>query len=116
PEAVFHFISGSGTKAKSSFMWARVKAETEEALRGVGLGGVVCWRPGYIHPQELPAGRQLGERAVHAIYPVLKPFSGLSIEDADLGRARLQAALDGRHDGVMKNKEIRELAKQYAVA
>src|SRR3954447_6923747 len=28
PAAAFHFISGSGTRLDSRFMWARVKAET----------------------------------------------------------------------------------------
>ena len=33
PRMVFEYISGEGTDAKSRQMWARVKAETETALR-----------------------------------------------------------------------------------
>jgi uncharacterized protein YbjT (DUF2867 family) len=111
PEAVFHFLSGAGTNAKSRMMWARIKGETEVALREVGLGGVVCWRPGYIHSAAAPLNRQLGERALRVAYPLLRPFRGLTIEGVDFGRAMVQAALDGRSDGVLENKDIRELIR-----
>lgn len=114
PACVFHFLSGSGTDPRSRFMWARVKAETELALQQLGLRGCVCWRPGYIHPPTPPARRFLAERLGRALYPLIRGFSGLSIPADDLGRAMLQATLEGRLDGVLENREIRECAARHA--
>ena len=52
PAHTFHFLSGSGAdpSGRSRILFARVKGETEVALQELGLAGIVCWRPGYIHP------------------------------------------------------------------
>jgi uncharacterized protein YbjT (DUF2867 family) len=46
PKASFHYISGQGTHLNSRFMWARVKAQTEQEL--MTLMNSVCWRPAFI--------------------------------------------------------------------
>lgn len=116
PGCVLHFLSGSGTDptGRSRWMWARVKGETESALQGLGLAGVVCWRPGYIHPAVAPEGRQFAERLARVLYPLLRPFPGLSIAQHEFGQAMLQATLEGQREGVMENRDIRAAAARYS--
>ena len=115
PDCILHFLSGSGTDptGRSRWMWARVKGETERALQRLGLGGVVCWRPGYIHPAVAPEGRQFAERLARVLYPLLRPFPGLSIAQHEFGQAMLQATLEGQREGVMENRDIRAAAARY---
>ena len=50
PRMVFEYISGEGTDANSRQKWARVKAETEEALFKLGFRDAYAHRPGFIQP------------------------------------------------------------------
>ncbi len=116
PGAVFHFLSGAGTNSRGAMMWAQVKGQTEEALRTVqGLGGVVCYRPGYIHPTQPREGRQFAERLIRPLFPVLHSFRRLAISAPEFGRAMLQTTFDGARDGVLENRDLRTLAERYAV-
>ncbi|MCB9734893.1 MAG: epimerase [Deltaproteobacteria bacterium] len=105
PTAVFHFLSGQATNPRSRFMWARVKGDAELALRALDppLGGVVCWRPGYIHPREPGA-------VMRAIYPAFRLIPGASVRATELGRAMVRATLDGLREGTLENRAIRRLA------
>lgn len=113
PRHTFHFISGGGTNPKSRMMWARVKGETELALQAFGLAGVVCWRPGYIHPITPPATPGFGERMMRALYPLVKDLEGLSIPATDIGYAMIEAELEQKKSGTLENAAIRELARNY---
>ena len=46
----FVYLSGAGTKRNARMMWARVKAEAEDRLSGLGLSRHVNVRPGGILP------------------------------------------------------------------
>lgn len=108
----FHFLSGQGTDPQSRMMWARVKGETELALGELGLARLVCWRPGYIHPGPGREAKGLAAGFARAIYPLLRPFSGMSVEALQLGEAMLEAQrID--HAGVVENREIRALAARW---
>ena len=115
PAHTFHFLSGSGAdpSGRSRILFARVKGETEVALQGLGLAGIVCWRPGYIHPLHPRENPHWAERLTRTLYPMLKGFQGLSVSADDLGRAMLQAAVEGLGEGVLENREIRVLAARY---
>ena len=115
PAHMFHFLSGSGAdpSGRSRILFARVKGETEQALQGMGLQGIVCWRPGYIHPLHPRASPLRGESLTRMLYPFLRGFKGLSVSADDLGRAMLQGALDGLGEGVIENRAIREMAVRY---
>ncbi len=114
PSAIFHYISGSGTSARSLMNWARVKAETERDLSGIGLGGCVAWRPAMIlaDPMLDPVPRM--QRAVGSLARGLRFLPGLSVDNTEIGRAMLQATLEGRLEGVIENREIRSLAERCA--
>ncbi len=112
PGHTFHFLSGQSTNPKSRMMWARVKGETELALADLGLARLVCWRPGYIHPGP---GREVKGFAAglgRALYPIIKPFPGMSVDALQLGEAMLAAQLDGTA-GTLENREIRALAARW---
>ena len=103
PDATMHFVSGAGTSETSRWMWARVKAETESALREAGLGGVVCWRPAFIHKGGV-GGALFGWSRRMAVH-----------RNA-LGQAMLQATRDALRDGTLENAAIRDLADRYTGA
>jgi uncharacterized protein YbjT (DUF2867 family) len=109
PEALFHFISGQGTRPDSRFMWARVKAETERDL--LALGNALCWRPGYI-AGELSAGSPKSYRVLRPLAKLLKPFRGVYIKAEDIGRAMLQATRENIRGRTIGNAEIRALARR----
>jgi uncharacterized protein YbjT (DUF2867 family) len=113
PLHTFHFLSGSGTRVGSRFLWARVKGETEKALKASGLAGIVCWRPGVILAEKLPEGRSVGIRAAYPIFRLMRFIPSLSIEAEALGFAMLQSELDGKREGTLENIAIRALAQRY---
>ncbi|PRQ02076.1 hypothetical protein [Enhygromyxa salina] len=112
PEHTFHFITGAGTKAGSRMMWSRVKAQTEADLGELGLRGLICYRPGYIHPERLRPEPRTGERLMRALHPLLRWSKGMSITAREVGQAMLQAQAEGRREGVLENPAMRELASQ----
>lgn len=109
PKAFFHYISGRGTNLNSRLYWAQVKGRTEIEL--MELIGADCWRPAFI---DTPPVERLPRR-VAMLYPalrLLKPFSGMYVDGQDLGRAMLQAAVEGTRKKIIENPEIREIAKR----
>jgi hypothetical protein len=110
-KASFHFISGQGTRLDSRFMWARVKAQTEQDLMAVM--DTVCWRPAFIDG-EASAGSPRLFKVLQPALKLLKPFHGLYVEGQDLGRAMIQATIENIQGRVIENAEIREIASRYS--
>src|SRR5262245_21300299 len=107
PRAVFHYISGYGTTETRRQMWARVKGQTEREL--IDLVGAVCWRPAFIDtPPSESEPRLYG--ALKPAFRLLKPFRHWYVHGDDLGRAMLQATIDGVRARVIENSEIRQIA------
>jgi uncharacterized protein YbjT (DUF2867 family) len=115
PLCTLHFLSGVGTdpSGRSRMMWARVKGEAEKALQEVGLAGVVCWRPGWIHPLHPGEGGGMTRQMSRVLYPLLRGFPGMAVSSVEYGRAMLQAALEEVRHGVLHNRDIRALADRY---
>lgn len=107
PGAAFHFISGRGTRLDSRMMWARVKAETEKDL--IGLVNAVCWRPSFIDGETSESGPQLYQK-MRPLFRLLRGFRNLYVSGEDLGRAMLQATVEGMRGRVIENAEIRDIA------
>lgn len=118
PDAAFQFLSGQGTNAESFMMWARVKGETEEALKALGLRKLNCFRPGYIHPVEArAAGVPLSYRLMRAVYRPLRAVSkGMATTNVELGQAMLEATIEGLDGRTFENAEVNELAARYAAS
>lgn len=110
PRAMFHYISGAGTRLDSRLMWARVKAQTEQEL--IALMNSVGWRPAFIDGEASASSPWLF-RVLQPVLKLLKPFRSLYVEGLDLGRAMIQATLENIHGRVIENPEIREIAKRF---
>ena len=108
PAAVMHFVSGQGAGLDSRFMWARVKAETERDLAEVTA--TVSWRPGFIDGGASATGPRL-YRALRPAFRLLRGVRSLYVTSEDIGRAMLQATVQGIREGVIENKQIRALAE-----
>jgi len=108
PGAVFHFISGQGTRLDSRMMWARVKAETERDLQEL-LDTTVCWRPAFIDGADSASSPRLYQ-AIRPLFRLLSPLRDLYVSGEDLGRAMLHAAAGNVRGRVIENREIRKLA------
>ena len=109
PGAAFHFISGQGTSLTSRFMWARVKAETEREL--IKLIDAVCWRPAAIDGTPSDNAPR-AYKVLRPLFRFLKPFRSLYISGEDLGRAMLQATVEGTRGRIIENAEIRNIAER----
>lgn len=83
PGATFVYLSGAGASRRSSMMWARVKAEAEDALATLALARLVCVRPGGILPRT-PTGFERWFLA-----PLIRVVHALGIGAEELGRAML---------------------------
>jgi hypothetical protein len=111
PRASFHFLSGRGASVDSRFMWARVKGQTEREL--MELVEAVCWRPAAIDGMP-SASEPLKYRLLRPVLRVFRPFRGLYVTGDDIGRAMLQATLEGMRRRIIGNAEIRDLADRSA--
>ena len=113
PASTYHFVSGGSTNINSRFMWARVKGETEEALKAFGLAGIVCWRPGMILGERPPQNLSSVARAIYPILRLMRFIPPLSVEAVAIGEAMLQLAYEGQKAGTLENSEIRAAAARY---
>ncbi len=109
PAAAFHYISGQGTNSASRFMWARVKGQTEREL--IEQFDAVCWRPAVIDGERSESGPRLYQ-ALRPLFRLLKPFRSLYVGGEDLGRAMLQATVEGIRGCVIENARIRDIAER----
>lgn len=107
PGASFVYLSGAGTNRRSRMMWARVKAEAEDALAEAGLARLANVRPAAILPAE-PTGANRWLLA-----PLLRIVPALGIGSVDLGRAMLRLGLDGSWRGsrTLENKDLKALLR-----
>jgi uncharacterized protein YbjT (DUF2867 family) len=113
PSHTFHFVSGGGTRLDSRFMWARVKAETEEALKAFGLAGIICYRPAAILSNRLPSRAPLSLRVSYPLVRLLRFVRAWSIDPYDIGRAMLENDREGVRAGTLENVAIRDAADRY---
>jgi uncharacterized protein YbjT (DUF2867 family) len=110
PAAAFHYLSGQGARLDSRMMWARVKAEAERDL--IGLVGAVCWRPGFIDGETSASGPRIYQ-AARPLFRLLRGFRSLYVTGEDIGRAMLQATVEGLRGRIIENAEIRDLASRW---
>ena len=113
PQAVFSYISGSGTDstAQGKMMWARVKGKTENDLMALPFKDVYCFRPGYLHPIE-------GMKHTHKYYKYIGwmyPFFRLVLSKYtstldELANAMLSVSKNGFSKKIIEVKDIQLLA------
>jgi uncharacterized protein YbjT (DUF2867 family) len=115
PQAAFIYVSGAGTNARGRSMWARVKGETEDALRALPFRAVYLFRPGFIQPRHGIRSKTRLYRFFYAVlgplYPVWRTLlPGLVSTTDQVGRAMLEAARHGAPDPIVDNRAMNRLA------
>jgi uncharacterized protein YbjT (DUF2867 family) len=111
PGMTFVFVSGAGSSATSRMMWARVKAETEDALLALPFRAAYVVRPGFIQPLD---GIRSRTRAYNALYAVIRPVVPLLKRIAPrqvittdvIGRAMIEVGKHGAFKRVLGNADL----------
>ena len=117
PAMTFIYVSGSGTDSteRGRLMWARVKGETENALRRLPFRAVHLFRPAYIQPVHGATSRNRWATLLYGVlgplYPVWKAlFPKWVTTTEQVGRAMLAAVRQGAPGRVLEPSDINALA------
>ncbi len=115
------FVSGGGTNANSTTMWARVKGEAENALLAMPFGAAYMFRPGFIQPLHGIRSRTAAYRVFYAVFGPLFPIwrrlsPGLVTTTEHVGRAMLHVAKHGGPERVLETAEINRVSSSSSAA
>jgi hypothetical protein len=113
PSMTFCYVSGTGTDSteQGRVMWARVKGRTENHLRRLPFKAVYSFRPGLMKPTKGQRNVKPLFRVLAWPYPLWKSlFPRTVCTLKDLGRAMINAALDGYSKDILENSDITQLA------
>ena len=113
-QMTFIYISGSGAGSNSWFMWARVKAEAENAfinMKGNQFKDVYCVRPGIMKPNSeqknvTTAGKIFGS------FGWLASTMNFGNPVDDVGKCLIQLCLGGYDKNILECKDIDICAKK----
>ena len=112
PDITFLFLSGQGADSseKSRILFARVKGQTENALRAMPFKRLLIFRPGGIHAvsrqRNMPAQKKFERMFVKAM-KVLIPWT---VVDTDvLAKAMLKSIKQDNGTVIIDHKTIRQL-------
>jgi uncharacterized protein YbjT (DUF2867 family) len=115
PDVTVCFVSGQGTDGSASgrVMWARVKGEAENHVRGLPVRSYM-FRPGFIQPMR---GVRSGVKLYQALYTILGPvtpllrrlFPGFVTTTVTVGRAMLRVVERGCPKEILETRDINDL-------
>jgi uncharacterized protein YbjT (DUF2867 family) len=118
PGMTFIYVSGTGTDStgKGRVMWARVKGETENALRRLPFKAAYMFRPGIIQPLH---GIKSKTRIYRILYAVSDPLLTLIRKlrpqwvttTEQVGRAMIRVGMRGAPRFALENQDINSLAE-----
>jgi uncharacterized protein YbjT (DUF2867 family) len=105
------FISGAGTRPESRQMWARVKAEAEQAMLALPWRSAHMFRPAMIQPMR---GVKSGVTSYRIMYsalgwslPLARRVAPRVVTTTEiLGRALIRVGRDGHAQAILENGEI----------
>lgn len=105
------FISGAGTDLESRQMWARVKAEAEQALLAMAWRSAHMFRPAGIFPRKGVVSSVRLYRVMYGMlgwaYPLLHTLMPNQLTTTDqLGRALIEVAKNGHSAQLLESKDI----------
>lgn len=119
PAITFCYVSGAGTDGaeRGRSMWARVKGQTENALKALPFAGVYLFRPAVIQPlhgiQSKTSSYRHFYRLTMPLLPLMKRlFPSLVVTTAEVGQAMLNAARRGSGRLVLESEDIARLAQE----
>lgn len=123
PRMTFVLVTGASTDetGKSGMMWARVKGETENAIRALPFARAVMFRPGFIRPGPGIVSRTALYRVLYAVLwplvPVLRLlFPSKMTSTEAVGQAMLAVARGAAGGPIVENDEINRIAAGARVA
>ena len=118
PGMTFIYVSGMGADSSEQgrVMWARVRGETENALRKLPFKAVYVFRPGFIQPLHGIQSRTKLYRAFYAVlaplYPALRQLAPNHVTTTeDLGRAMIEVAKHGAAVNVLEMRDIKNIRR-----
>jgi uncharacterized protein YbjT (DUF2867 family) len=118
PGMTFIYVSGAGTddSGQGRSMWARVKGETENALRALPFRAAYMFRPGAIQPLHGIRSKTRLYRWAYVVaaplFPIWKRLSSDAvITTEEVGRAMIAAAKHGADKPLLENRDIAALAR-----
>lgn len=114
PQMVFIYVSGTGTDSteRGRSMWARVKGETENALRRLPFKAVYLFRPGLIRPMDGAVSKTPGYRLFYTLLAPLvtlahRAFPNHVLSTREIGQAMLQLMRKPGGSAVCETRDIR---------
>jgi len=114
PKMTVCFVSGARTNRDGRAMWARVKAEAEDRLLGMGFAQAVMFRPGFIRPMKGVKSKTALYRAFYAVLrpldPLIARLPGLATTTEKVGQAMLNAVRKPGPSRVLESRDINALA------
>ena len=117
PEITICFVSGQGTddSEQGRVMWARVKGEAENYVRGLPVRSYL-FRPGFIQPLKGVRSRTAMYERLYAvirpIVPVLRSaFPNAITTTVEVGRALIRVVREQPDDVVLEQRRIVELGR-----
>src|SRR5206468_758310 len=113
PAARFCFVSGHGAALNSRQTWARIKAETEQAVGELFGDRALVFRPGYIYPVHGRENRYWGDSVMRPFVPFRRALARWITDSVTVSRALLYAALGGAVRSPADNFDIAAAAEAY---
>ena len=117
PGMTFIYVSGAGTDSseRGRSMWARVKGQTENALRQLPFRAIYLFRPGFIQPLHGIRSKTRLYRVIYTVagplFPLLDRVAPRTVTTTErVGRAMLCVARQGAPQAVLENADINRLA------
>jgi uncharacterized protein YbjT (DUF2867 family) len=112
PDMTFVFLSGMGADSseQSRTLFARVKGQTENALKKLPFKKFFIARPGGIEPIHKKENTPFMERAMTPLFPLLQRIApSYFITSVDLAKALLHIAKHGADKTILGNKDLKNL-------
>lgn len=122
PAMTLIYVSGAGTDSTGlgRSMWARVKGQTENALKALPFAGVYLFRPAVIQPlhgiqSKTPSYRRFYNWTRPLLAVMKRLFPNYVVTTEDVGQAMLNAARRGSGRLVLESRDIARLARKAHV-
>lgn len=116
PQMRMCFVSGAGTNETGRQMWARVKAEAENAMLALPWKSAHMFRPAGIEPRRGVKSGVTSYRVMYAMIgwtlPALRKVApGLVTTTEILGRALIRVGRDGHAKAILESADINEAGR-----
>ncbi|MBL7699749.1 MAG: NAD(P)H-binding protein [Chitinophagaceae bacterium] len=112
PQITFLFLSGEGADSteKSRVRFARVKGQTENALKAMNFNKLIIFRPGGIYPVVRNANETTYKKMEIGFIKLMKFFAPFSVVNTDvLARAMLKSLVKCNGKMMVGHRAIRQV-------